>query len=76
MVLLQTKGNLTKHMKSKVHQRKCFEIGIIPIPMTADESQLDADMLVHHVEIQEDGKVLFNFFYCNIASSYRCTAIQ
>ena len=54
---LQTKGNLTKHMKSKVHQRKCFEMGIIPVPMTVDESQLDPDMLVHHVEIQEDGKV-------------------
>ena len=57
-LVLQTKGNLTKHMKSKVHQRKCFEMGIIPVPMTVDESQLDPDMLVHHVEIQEDGKVL------------------
>ena len=45
-------------MKSKVHQRKCFEMGIIPVPMTVDESQLDPDMLVHHVEIQEDAKVL------------------
>ena len=44
-------------MKSKVHQRKCFEMGIIPVPMTVDESQLDENMLVHHVEIQEDGKV-------------------
>ena len=46
-------------MKSKVHQRKCFEMGIIPVPMTVDESQLDPDTLVHHVEIQEDGKVQF-----------------
>ncbi len=57
MFVFQTKGNLTKHMKSKVHQRKCFELGIVPVPMTVDESQLDPDMLVHHVEVQDDGKV-------------------
>ena len=51
-------------MKSKVHQRKCFEMGIIPVPMTVDESQLDPEMLVHHVEIQEDGKVtVYAVFY-------------
>ncbi len=54
LIPLQTKGNLTKHMKSKVHQRKCYEMGIVPVPMTVDESQLDADVLAQQFH---DGKV-------------------
>ena len=41
-------------MKSKVHQRKCYEMGIVPVPMTVDESQLDADVLAQQFH---DGKV-------------------
>ena len=28
----KTKGNLTKHMKSKAHFKKCTELGLNPIP--------------------------------------------
>ena len=52
----QTKGNLTKHMKSKVHQRKCFELGVVPVPMSVEDETLDPNALVH-VEVQHDGKV-------------------
>ncbi|CAG2163324.1 unnamed protein product, partial [Oppiella nova] len=41
----KTKGNLTKHMKSKAHHKKCVEMGIIPVPITIDESQIDTDAL-------------------------------
>ncbi len=41
----KTKGNLTKHMKSKAHHKKCVEMGIIPVPITIDESQIDSDAL-------------------------------
>lgn len=37
----KTKGNLTKHMKSKAHYKKCVELGINPIPILVDD---DADM--------------------------------
>lgn len=41
----KTKGNLTKHMKSKAHHKKCVEMGIIPVPVTIDESQIDTEAL-------------------------------
>lgn len=28
----KTKGNLTKHMKSKAHYKKCKELGLNPLP--------------------------------------------
>ena len=33
----KTKGNLTKHMKSKAHHKKCVEIGISPIPVSVED---------------------------------------
>lgn len=41
----KTKGNLTKHMKSKAHHKKCVELGIIPVPTSIDDSQIDNDAL-------------------------------
>ena len=41
----KTKGNLTKHMKSKAHHKKCVEMGIVPVPTAIDESQIDSDAL-------------------------------
>ncbi|KAI1289919.1 Zinc finger protein 40 [Halotydeus destructor] len=41
----KTKGNLTKHMKSKAHHKKCVELGIVPVPTCIDESQIDSDAL-------------------------------
>ena len=37
----KTKGNLTKHMKSKAHSKKCVELGIVPVPTTAEDQQMD-----------------------------------
>ena len=37
----KTKGNLTKHMKSKAHQKRCIEIGIVPVPVHIEDSQID-----------------------------------
>ena len=37
----KTKGNLTKHMKSKAHHKKCVELGISPVPLTMEEAQDD-----------------------------------
>ena len=37
----KTKGNLTKHMKSKAHSKKCVELGIVPVPTSADDHQMD-----------------------------------
>ena len=33
----KTKGNLTKHMKSKAHHKKCVEMGISPIATSVEE---------------------------------------
>lgn len=41
----KTKGNLTKHMKSKAHHKKCVELGIVPVPTSIDDSQIDSDAL-------------------------------
>lgn len=40
----KTKGNLTKHMQSKTHFKKCIELGINPGPMPADSEFLDVDV--------------------------------
>lgn len=39
----KTKGNLTKHMKSKAHFKKCSELGISPIPTMPDDDANDFD---------------------------------
>ena len=41
----KTKGNLTKHMKSKAHHKKCTELGIVPVPTTVDEANIDQYIL-------------------------------
>ena len=33
----KTKGNLTKHMKSKAHHKKCVELCIIPVPTCVED---------------------------------------
>lgn len=43
---LIVKGNLTKHMKSKAHMKKCLELGV---SVTMDET-----------EIQEHGKIFIH----------------
>lgn len=39
----KTKGNLTKHMKSKAHYKKCSELGLSPIPTVPDDDINDMD---------------------------------
>ena len=41
----KTKGNLTKHMKSKAHSKRCLELGIFPIPTTVDDSHVNPGTL-------------------------------
>ena len=45
----KTKGNLTKHMKSKAHYKKCIELGITPVPTVVDDSCVDETILAHQV---------------------------
>lgn len=45
----KTKGNLTKHMKSKAHHKKCVELGIVPVPTHIDDSHVDLDQLAKQV---------------------------
>ena len=44
----KTKGNLTKHMKSKAHHKKCVELGISPVPTSAE------DELAHGADGDDD----------------------
>lgn len=48
----KTKGNLTKHMKSKAHHKKCVELGIVPVPTTIDESQIDTETLAKQEAVE------------------------
>ncbi|XP_059490539.1 transcription factor HIVEP3-like isoform X2 [Neocloeon triangulifer] len=42
----KTKGNLTKHMKSKAHYKKCMELGILPVPTAVEDSNIDEELLL------------------------------
>ena len=46
----KTKGNLTKHMKSKTHHKKCIELGITPVPTTIPD-----DFNINMPQIGEPG---------------------
>lgn len=54
----KTKGNLTKHMKSKSHVRKCVNLGISPIPTTVDETQIDTSVLAAQCSISKQAKIV------------------
>lgn len=45
----KTKGNLTKHMKSKAHYKKCVDLGITPVPTVVDDSYINEEALAHQV---------------------------
>ena len=53
-------------MKSKVHQRKCFELGI-PVTVMVEESQIDEGVIAQQVELDNEGKV------CKIIQHLVCT---
>ncbi|KYN04257.1 Zinc finger protein 40 [Cyphomyrmex costatus] len=41
----KTKGNLTKHMKSKAHYKKCVELGVVPVPTTVCDENIDKEAI-------------------------------
>ncbi|XP_076330364.1 uncharacterized protein LOC143236027 isoform X1 [Tachypleus tridentatus] len=56
----KTKGNLTKHMKSKAHHKKCVELGIVPVPTTIDDSQIDAEALAKQEHLDQKRRQFTN----------------
>ena len=56
----KTKGNLTKHMKSKAHYKKCMEMGIDPVPTIVDDSYIDEECLAR--QVRNVHKVFMNSF--------------
>ncbi|XP_039279578.1 uncharacterized protein LOC111053115 [Nilaparvata lugens] len=50
----KTKGNLTKHMKSKAHFKKCSELGVEPVPTWVDDSHIDAELLARQQAMRAD----------------------
>lgn len=53
----KTKGNLTKHMKSKAHHKKCVEKGIVPVPTQIDDTQIDQEALKMQCEFSKKAKI-------------------
>ncbi|KAH9496702.1 hypothetical protein Btru_009701 [Bulinus truncatus] len=53
----KTKGNLTKHMKSKSHSKKCSELGIVPVPTSVDDSQIDSVALEEQCRISREARI-------------------
>ncbi|XP_054269603.1 transcription factor HIVEP3-like [Macrosteles quadrilineatus] len=49
----KTKGNLTKHMKSKAHYKKCVDLGISPVPTSVDDSCVDEVALARQQALRE-----------------------
>ena len=72
----KTKGNLTKHMKSKAHLKKCVELGINPVPTNIDEIQgSDSDskqvkFLIHEDDTQSRPVVLIIRDVCTSVSTF------
>ena len=53
----KTKGNLTKHMKSKAHQKKCIELGIVPVPVNIEDSQIDLSALAAQCSLSKNKEI-------------------
>ncbi|XP_067930345.1 uncharacterized protein [Watersipora subatra] len=50
-------GNLTKHMRSKAHHRRCLELHIIPVPLTVEDNQIDRDILASQHRLSRQSKI-------------------
>lgn len=48
----KTKGNLTKHLRSKAHYKRCMEMGIVPVPTVVDESHVNEEALAMQVSFR------------------------
>lgn len=51
----KTKGNLTKHMKSKAHYKRCMEMNISPIPTTVEAENINEELLAQQQALRQDG---------------------
>ncbi|CAG0886506.1 unnamed protein product [Cyprideis torosa] len=49
----KTKGNLTKHMKSKAHYKKCLDLSIDPVPTAISDDQIDQEALEKQDELSK-----------------------
>ena len=65
----KTKGNLTKHMKSKAHHKKCLELGIFPIPTAVDDSHVNPGTLDQQNQV---GMMLVNSTFFFLPLHYFC----
>ena len=50
----KTKGNLTKHMKSKAHWKRCIELEIVPVPINIEDSQIDSSALAAQCSLSKE----------------------
>lgn len=57
-------GNLTKHMRSKAHYRRCLELNIIPVPSTVDDSQIDMEILASQQKLSRESKIKVSKSLC------------
>ena len=74
----KTKGNLTKHMKSKAHHKKCVEIGISPIPISVEdlESRQGAGEGPSTQQVNIPSISFIIFFLCNYNPSFIIPFLQ
>lgn len=52
----KTKGNLTKHMKSKAHYKKCVELSIVPVPTVVTDENIDKEAIARLAACGENGE--------------------
>ncbi|KAK4299721.1 hypothetical protein Pmani_028020 [Petrolisthes manimaculis] len=52
----KTKGNLTKHLRSKAHYKRCEEMGIVPVPTVVDDSHLNHRALALQGKLEQEGR--------------------
>lgn len=50
----KTKGNLTKHLRSKAHYKRCMEMGIVPVPTVVDESHVNEEALAMQGKMEQE----------------------
>ena len=66
----KTKGNLTKHMKSKAHYKRCTELGIHPVPTTVQDPSTDTQAM-HRVRKGFTFMLIYINLYRGIVTTLR-----
>ena len=72
----KTKGNLTKHMKSKAHQKKCIEIGIVPVPIHIEDSQINMTELEAQCSLSKNTQIASGGAQYTPGDVYRPGSVQ